>query len=325
MTPTAVSVVINTLNRRETLANTLVALRDQTYDRFEVIVVNGPSNDGTAEMLAQFRDSARLYDCAQAVVGVSRNIGIDAAAGELVAFIDDDAIASPTWLEVLTAPFADEHVSAVGGPVFDVPLGEVDWEICTCTRLGEPNTRSTPPIDQYVGVGSDPFPYLAGCNMVFRRSALAQVGGFNPKLSYAYDDVEVCCRLNDAGYSIDYVDQVLVDHHRAASSVRDPQQVITDPYWILRSRIMFALQCEHQPLAAAEILGRAQQWVADWGGYASTHLASGRFTAEQHEQFLRRAHQGVADGQAAGAEPRPLATFGPRPVEQFREYRATRR
>ena len=122
MTVTPISVVVCTLNRRYSLERTLVALRDQTYPRFEVVVVTGPSTDGTAEMLGRFADRARLVDCREASVGLARNVGVQHAAGDILAFIDDDAIPPPAWLERLVVPFEDERVGSVGGPVFDVPL-----------------------------------------------------------------------------------------------------------------------------------------------------------------------------------------------------------
>ena len=73
--PLRVSVVINTLNRRDHLERTLVALREQTWPHFEVVVVNGPSVDGTADMLTAFADCARVASCPQASLGRSRTSG----------------------------------------------------------------------------------------------------------------------------------------------------------------------------------------------------------------------------------------------------------
>jgi glycosyl transferase family 2 len=55
-----ISVVITTLNRCDYLERTLLALREQTYEKFEVIVVNGPSHDGTEQMLSSFRDQVHM-------------------------------------------------------------------------------------------------------------------------------------------------------------------------------------------------------------------------------------------------------------------------
>ncbi|CAN5595843.1 hypothetical protein BH10ACT2_BH10ACT2_00460 [soil metagenome] len=324
MTDSSVSVVINTLNRCESLERTLVALREQTFQRFEVVVVNGPSTDQTAEMLQQFADDVRIVDCADAVLGISRNMGVAASAGDIVAFIDDDAIPARDWIEQLVGAYADDSVSAVGGPVFDVPLNTVDWEICTCTRLGLPNTQTPPPIRRYAGVGSDPFPYLAGCNMSFRRKDLQQVGGFNPLLSYGYDDVDICCRLNDAGHRIEYAQNALVRHYRAASAVRDERQLIRDPYPLIRSRVIFAMQCEYSSATKHEIVQVVPEWESEWIAYSLSHLAAGDFTAIQSQQFAVRARQGIIDGLELGARPRELVPIGSPPLGEFRAYQAAR-
>ncbi len=322
MTDNSVSVVINTLNRCESLERTLIALREQTFRRFEVIVVNGPSTDQTTEMLRHFADDVRIVDCGDAVLGISRNMGVEASAGDIVAFIDDDAIPAPDWIELLVGAFVDDSVSAVGGPVFDVPLNTVDWEICTCTRLGLPNTQSPPPIGRYTGAGSDPFPYLAGCNMSFRRRALQQVGGFNPMLSYGYDDVDICCRLNDAGHSIEYAQNALVRHYRAASGVRDERQLIVDPYPLIRSRVIFAMQCEYSSASKQEIAQVVPKWESEWIAYSLSHLDTGDFTAVQSQQFAVRARQGVVDGLELGGRPRECVSIGSPPVGEFRAYQA---
>ncbi len=131
-------------------------------------------------MLADY--PVRVGTCSEAHVTVSRNIGVQMAAGDILAFIDDDAEPEPDWLEQLAGAFEDPTVAAAGGPVFDVPLGRIEWAICTCTRDGSVDTHSEPPAERYLGRGSDPFLYLAGCNMSFRRSALQRVGAFNPAL-----------------------------------------------------------------------------------------------------------------------------------------------
>ena len=114
------SVVINTYNRIETLPSTLDALRKQTYSEFEVVVVNGPSDDGTAAFLDRHSGQIKLAACAERNIGRSRNIGVDMAAGEIVAFIDDDAVPSEHWIEKLVAAYGNPLTAAAGGPVFDL-------------------------------------------------------------------------------------------------------------------------------------------------------------------------------------------------------------
>jgi glycosyltransferase involved in cell wall biosynthesis len=116
-----ISVVMNTYNRAASLEKTLEALRRQTYSKFEVVVVNGPSTDTTDTVLSQYARDVRIACCPDRKLGVSRNIGINIASGDIVAFIDDDAVPEVTWLEKLAIAYADPLVAAAGGYVFDVP------------------------------------------------------------------------------------------------------------------------------------------------------------------------------------------------------------
>lgn len=309
-----VSVVINTLNRCELLEQVLDALHDQRFRDFEVIVVNGPSTDGTEAMLRERGDAFRLVPCDVASLGVSRNLGIRHAACPIVAFTDDDAIPDPTWLERLVPLFDDAMVGAAGGPVFDVPLGRVEWKICTCTRLGANRTDSPPPIDQYLGVGADPFVYLAGCNMAFRRSVLREIGGFNPLFAYGYDDVEVCMRVVDLGYTIAYDEGALVTHHRASSAVRDERQEIQDPYPIAHARTVFALQSQRSSTADTGVEAEMRAWMADW---RSALAASDR---EAPTDFFERFEAGILDAIASGPGRRQHVEVGGSPMGEYRRF-----
>ena len=318
--PVAVSVVVNTLNRCDALERTLVALRQQTYQRFEVIVVNGPSVDGTDELLRAYQHRARVVKCAVAALGPSRNVGIGSAAGDIVAFIDDDAIPHANWLESLVSGYQDPTVAAVGGSVFDVPLGQVEWSLCTCSRLGVPNTDSERPVDRYLGVGADPVAYLPGCNMSFRRQVLEEIGGFNSLLTASYDDVEACSRVIDKGYRIHVLEEALVDHYRAPNAVRDGQHAIRDPYPILYCRAIFASQTYQPSRRAAEVLETIRGAEQDLVNLGNHYLAEGGLSSKERDEFVDRAHRGAADGLRAGSGARPIVSLGP-PRSAFRSYR----
>ena len=310
-----------TYNRRDRVEQTLLALRDQTYPHFEVVVVNGPSTDGTAEVLGQFADRARLFDCVQASASRARNVALQHAAGDIVAFIDDDAIPPPDWLVHMAKPFRDKRISSVGGPVFDVPLDRFDWRVCTSTRLGVVDVDSKLPIGAYQGVAADPFPYFAGCNVGHRRSALREIGGFNAALPYVYDDTDVCCQMNDAGYRFEYIEQLQVSHYRAVNSSRDASQTIVDPYLLAIGRIVFSAHCQRTPDGVQHVLQLAHQWEEEWKATAAAYLAADRFSADEHQQFVERAAAGTAEGIARGSLPRPFAEIGEPPKAEFRQYR----
>jgi GT2 family glycosyltransferase len=308
---TTISVVVCTLDRCASLRRALEGLARQTFRRFEVIVVNGPSSDGTAELLSGY--PVRVGTCSEAHVSRSRNIGVRMAAGDVFAFLDDDAVPEPDWLEQLAGAYEDPTVAAAGGPVFDVPLG-IERAICTCTREGAVNMDSEPPAERYLGRGADPFLYLAGCNMSFRRSALRSAGGFNPELPYPYEDVEVCMRLVDARARIAWVEAALVRHDRAASWRRDGEQVITDPYSLMFSAAVFIEQAS--PTSAPKVLA---DLLATWKSEPAE-----RVPEERRAGFRERVEQGIMDGTRAGRRPRERVRLVRRGRGEFKPYVSTR-
>ncbi len=316
----SVSVVINTLNRCERLRRTLLALCEQTHTRFEVLVVNGPSTDGTKEMLAALGPRARILKCPRASLGLSRNIGARAAAGEIVAFIDDDAIPSPDWLERLLAPYSDPRVSGVGGPVFDVPLDRVAWKLCVCTRLGVPDPDAPGPISRYAFPGSDPVAYLPGCNMSYRREAIRTTDGFNSLLIYNYDDVEICMRLTDAGARLHLVDEVLVRHDRAPNSARDEALRIRDPYPALFCRAIFALQADTAGVRREAIETAIATAADQLNGSTDEMVKDGLLDQKAQFDFRAAVKRAVADGLHEGMKPRMGADLGPPDPTAFLSY-----
>src|SRR3954465_15977772 len=98
--PLTVSVVIITAGRRQCLPPCVESLRRQTYRPMEIVVVVGPSQDGTSGYASTLTDAKATY-ADKLTVAFARNEGVRRAGGEIIAFIDDDAVAHPRWLEEL--------------------------------------------------------------------------------------------------------------------------------------------------------------------------------------------------------------------------------
>lgn len=112
------TVVIPTFNRKEILKGCLDALCNQSLPPEEILVVDDGSTDGTAEMVnRRYKGVARALARPRLGIDHARNHGLQTASGELVVFTDDDTAASRDWLKILTAPFEDPAVMAVGGAV----------------------------------------------------------------------------------------------------------------------------------------------------------------------------------------------------------------
>jgi GT2 family glycosyltransferase len=200
------SVVICTHNGAQTLRECLEAALALHYPDFEVIVVCDGCTDDSAQIASQY-EVVRVIETPHLGLAAARNAGMEAATGEIVAYIDDDAIADPDWLTHLAASFASGPFAAVGGP--NVLPPESSWIAeCVANAPGGPT---------HVLVSDRDAEHVPGCNMAIRKGALERVGGFDPQFRAAGDDVDVCWRLLDTGERIGFSPGAVVLHHRRAT------------------------------------------------------------------------------------------------------------
>jgi glycosyltransferase involved in cell wall biosynthesis len=216
----AVTVAICTHDRAAVVGRAVeAALVEARAGNAEVLVVDNASTDDTPSVLA---DLGRQADPALRVVteprlglSAARNRALATARGEMVAFLDDDAVPRPGWLAALIAPFAAPGVACVGGrirlrfesspPAWLVPelygalsaydLGDQPRQIC---------------------YGRDNYPY--GGNVSFRTSAARAAGGFSTQVGLRgteqlqHEETDLCYRLEGAGGEIRYAPDAVVDH-----------------------------------------------------------------------------------------------------------------
>jgi glycogen synthase len=296
------SVVISTYNRASFLRNTLQSLARQTYHDFEVIVVCGPCTDETKSVLAAYSERLRVISCPIKNLSVSRNLGIEAAAGDIVAFIDDDAIATPRWLEELVAGYVSDDIGGVGGVVIDHTGRSYQYKYSLCNRLGRTDFGKVPPFDSNVGPGANPFIYLQGTNASFRRERLIEIGGFNEQIAYYHDETDVCLRIIDSGYRLSALDGAAVFHKYAPSEIRSVNRVVCDPYDTVRSAHIFALQNGPSHYSNADIYNEMKYFLDEVQNGGRYNFQAGIFTRMQLESYRRRAEEGARDGHLIGGQ-----------------------
>jgi len=316
-----VSIVVSTLNRAQSLARNLESLRRQTYREFEVIVVNGPSTDNTEALLRDYNGNIRLGYCPDQNLGRSRNIGLEMAAGDIVAFTDDDAVPAENWIERLAFAYRRSSVAGAGGWVFSLPLSHMEWRNCMCTRAGDISANSDVWSPDFTAPGADPFLYLAGCNMSFRRSVLAEIGPFNEKYRYGFEDIQISRRLIDAGYMIVQLGESAVVYHAPEPNCwRDTEGGIRDPYFPLRARAIFALEGVSETKPRERALARLMEVAQIWRDVSKDRVTHGTRTAAEHETFLRRVDDALQDGIAASQQDCAPRTLKFPPASSFLRY-----
>jgi glycosyltransferase involved in cell wall biosynthesis len=293
-----VSVIVTTWNRADCLPVTLRALRHQTHRDFEVLVVMGPCTDHTADVLAEFAGTVRVLEHPDANINKQRNLGVNHAAGEVVAFIDDDAIPDPRWLEQLVAGYDRPDVGGVGGVVYDHTGYTFQFAATVCDRKGDPVFGVRPPYDKFQAPGADPFAHIIGTNSSYRRSALASVGGFDEEIEYYLDETELCLTLADRGHRVKLLDRAAVYHKFLPSELRTADRMITRPYRIVKNKFIFGLRAARPTGDVTGALAACTEYARRMLADARTHASAGRLTAGELARFERE----VADGIRVGCE-----------------------
>jgi GT2 family glycosyltransferase len=200
-----VSVVVASYNGGATLDECLSALEALHYPDFEIIVVNDGSTDRTPEIADAHR--VRVISVPNGGLSRARNLGIEAAEGDIVAFIDSDAYPDPDWLYYAVCALEEKSASAVGGPNI-APAGAGFVSECVDCSPGNPT---------HVLLDDDSAEHIPGCNMVFRKEALQRIGMFDPTHRAAGDDVDVCWKLLVRGETIAFSPSAVVYHHRRST------------------------------------------------------------------------------------------------------------
>ena len=125
----------------------------------------------------------------------ARNLGMEAATGEIIAYIDDDAYPDPDWLKFLAASFHGAQTT-LGSVVPILRLRE--------TGLIADAVAHAPGGPVHVLLSDEIAEHIPGCNMAFRLDRLRAIGGFDPRFRVAGDDVDICWRLQERGWTLGF-------------------------------------------------------------------------------------------------------------------------
>ena len=200
-----ISVVVCSYNGERTIRECLEGLLSLDYPNFEVIVVDDGSTDATSAIARDY--GFRLITTGNLGLSNARNVGMQAASGEIIAYLDDDACPDPHWLTYLAATFLSTDYAGVGGPNL-TPPGDGPIASCVARAPGNP---------VHVLLTDQEAEHIPGCNMAFRKGCLEAIGGFDPRFRVAGDDVDVCWRLQQRGWTLGFSPAAVVWHHRRNS------------------------------------------------------------------------------------------------------------
>jgi GT2 family glycosyltransferase len=181
----------------------LESLQKQRHAPLEVLVVDDGSTEDIASIVAAF-PSIRYLRQQHSGLSAARNLGLQEAKGQIIAYTDDDCMADEEWVARLAAAFEDGQWVACGGPNLPPPpRGEVEAIVA-----------AAPGAPAHVMLDDVEAEHLPGCNLAVRREALEAIGGFRAHYRTAGDDVDVCWRLRAMGGKMRFVPGAMVWHHR---------------------------------------------------------------------------------------------------------------
>ncbi|MCV0403320.1 MAG: glycosyltransferase [Chloroflexi bacterium] len=213
-----------TLDRWDDIESAVASVASQAMPALETIVVVDHNDALLARATAAWAgDSVQVIpNTRQQGLSGARNTGLEAARGDVVAFLDDDARADSDWLAQLTAAYDDPSVLGVGGSSLATWAtsrpgwfpAEFDW-VVGCTYLGQPETRAH-------------VRNVIGSNMSFRREVFEAVGDFRSDIGrigtkpLGCEETELCIRAQVGidGGRIVFEPRAVVHHHVPASRGR---------------------------------------------------------------------------------------------------------
>lgn len=203
-----ISVVIPALNEQALIAQCLLALQSQTVPAGEILVVDGGSQDDTAAIARQH--GVRVLHNPRRHAAAARNIGIGAAQGDIVAFIDADCVPSVDWVEQVALAFEDPMLQGLGGKVVAAPPANAEeafWSKLALEILMSFGNEGYTVTQQTL---NDAF---ITANAAYRTAFLRSLGGFDEWFANNAEDVDLSWRALRAGAVLRYVPQAQVQSH----------------------------------------------------------------------------------------------------------------
>lgn len=225
------SIVIITHNRCKMLVEALSSLLSQKSDKsHEIIVVDNASPDNTVKVVKKEFPMVKLLST-NTNLGVSgaRNIGVENANGDIVIFMDDDALIEGTDMFLAVSDIFDKNpnIAVTAFRIVNHGTNKMFKHEFPMKKFTQEDMHT----QHYVS-------YFVGCGFALRRDIFLKLGGFFTEMFYGPEEVDFSYRVLDAGYDILYYPKVTIRH-------RTPPQVRRREKWYynsIRSRILMAMR-----------------------------------------------------------------------------------
>jgi len=289
-----VSVVVVSRDRPEALGRCLEGVAQLQYPMFEVVVVADAAGVAMAQAMP-FADNLKIVLFERANISQARNLGISHAAGDVIAFIDDDAVPEPSWLSYLIAPFDKAEVACAGGFVRGRNGISYQWEARSVDDRGasEPVDVSHARVTVFKPKGGRAIK-TEGTNMAVRRDVLVALEGFDPGFAFFLDETDLNLRIMRAGHATAVVPMAEVHHGYAASPRRRQDRVPRDLFDIGASWAVF----QRKYVPERERLDHWHRLRLAERRRLVAHMVAGRLEPGDVRRIMRRLDQGYGQGLA---------------------------
>lgn len=232
--PIEATIVVCTRNRASLLPFALEGLAVQATDRpFEIVVVDNGSEDGTAELIAEWcRRDPRFRTVQEPAAGLSRakNAGVRTARGHVILFTDDDVLVEPSWLESHLSLLSARHELVItGGPILPISHDLSAWPpwLGVASRVDLPRLEHGTLARPLRG----PWEQVWGANMAVPARVFARVGLWNEAVGRkgdergTFEDLDFAERVRNAGGQVWFCPGAVV-HHRVMPARALPRPIL---------------------------------------------------------------------------------------------------
>lgn len=199
-----ISIVIPVYNAQKNIVRVIEAILDQDYrGDVEIIVVNDGSSDRSPELVAPYAKQGKVTLINQGNKGAvaATNAGFSAARHEIICSVDSDVVLEKDWLSKIDAEFDDPKVGAVQG-YYKTPAG-----VSFMARMMGYDIEK-----RYDDIKGKYVSQVCTGDTAYRRSALNEVGLFDPSFAYGYDN-DMSYRLQNAGYKLVFRKDAICYHY----------------------------------------------------------------------------------------------------------------
>lgn len=292
----SISVAVLSHRRPHLLVRVLTGVAQLDYPNFEIVVVGDQARLSDYNLPAAIARQIKYVSFPEANICRSRNLAIEAAAGEIVAFIDDDAVPEPDWLTHLAKAFVFPNVGGVGGLVRASDGLTIEWAGGVFDRAATEKPMKFADdlrvFDAETQVMGNEFVGTMGANSAFRREAVLSVGGFDEAFRYYLDETDLMLRLAEAGWDAALARTAEVHHLREENDARGRLRTPRNLFEIAASKAYFC----RRHLKPTETMPVLNRFRAERREELDPHVRLGLLRQADCDRLNQQLADGTADG-----------------------------